>query len=270
MPFRDARSLLLHLERLARPVPGELQSASRDLFYDAMDAASDAAEFGLLTEALELDPSNVDALLAIQRHLPEIPPDAEIEIMRRIVALAEKQLGKKAFTEFKGHFWGFHETRPYMRARGSLANVLYSAGRLAEAAAEWEAMLELNPGDNQGLRYRLLAVLVRLERMEDAVVLLDRYDEEAHNTMFAWSRVLERFVSGRLDEAADAAEAAMTQNAHARSYLLGHRRLPRVVPSAYSPGSKDEALCFACDLHAMWGVYPAALKWLGGLKTGRR
>ena len=34
------------------------------------------------------------------------------------VEAGELALGPKGFKQYAGHFWGFLETRPYMRARG--------------------------------------------------------------------------------------------------------------------------------------------------------
>jgi hypothetical protein len=44
--------------------------------------------------------------------------------------------------------------------------------------------------------------------------------------------------------------------------IKGHRELPRQLPDGYSPGSKEEAICFAEVLRATWEKHPAALKWL--------
>jgi len=85
-----------------------------------------------------------------------LPAEEQIDILRNLVVRAEKNLGAD-FKEFKGHFWGFHETRPYMRARGNLAQLLVSEGRFDEAITEHEAMLELNLGNNQGVRYEWMS-----------------------------------------------------------------------------------------------------------------
>ena len=269
LPF-DPKSLFLHLERSARSSAEGVGEAAQQLYYDAMEAGTEDEEFELLSEALELDPKNVDAMLAMKRHLPPMLPDAEIEFMQKIVAIAEAGLGRKIFEEMGGHFWGFMETRPYMRARASLADALHAAGRGAEAVSEWEGMLTLNPNDNQGMRYRLLSACLQLGRMDEVRELLGRYPECEFSTVFAWAKVLERFVSGDLNEALEAVAVAQKQNAFAKAYLLGHRRIPKNLPDSYAMGSKEEAACFAQDLQAAWSVYPAARKWLEGLKPKKR
>ena len=59
-------------------------------------------------------------------------------------------LGAEGFEEYAGHFWGFLETRPYMRARAGLAIALIKLGDESAAIEHFRAMLKLNPNDNQG------------------------------------------------------------------------------------------------------------------------
>ena len=261
------RSLLRSIEQAMASKSNEPSARAQDLFYEAMDAPTDEQELALLEQVLKLDPGNVDALLAMLRHESLSVPE-EIEFLQKLVKLAESRLGPKAFQEFAGHFWGFHETRPYMRVRQMLAERLRGAGRLEEAIVEWQAMLELNPGDNQGVRYGLLAVLLGLSRLEEARKLFEKYPEEFEfNAAFAWGRVLERFLSNDLAGVGAALAAARKQNPHMQAYVKGHRALPRELPEGYAPGSKDEALCFAKGLREAWLKHPAALTWLEAQKV---
>lgn len=258
-------ALLQSLERQlsqTRPVTDQKADAAQQLVYDAWEAATDEEEEALIFSALKLDPMNVDALLQAAVYAG-LDGEEEIEYLRQVVAAGEKNLGPKAFKEFAGHFWGFIETRPYMRARERLAEALRHAGRLDEAIAEWNAMLELNPGDNQGIRYLLLPAVLTLNRLEAARKLFAAYPGDLKfNTVFAWGRVLERFLSDDLPGAVAALAAARKQNPHMQAYVKGHRSLPRGLPEAYAPGSKEEAICYAEVLRAAWEKHPAALKWL--------
>jgi len=238
----NPHSLLRSIERAMASKSGDPSSRAQDLFWEAMDAPTDEEELALLQKALKLDAGNVDALLALFRH--EHCSEAQgIEFLQKLVKLAEARLGPKAFKEFAGAFWGFHETRPYMRVRLTLAEHLRAAQRLEEAVAEYGAMLELNPGDNQGVRYLLLPCLLILGRLEGARMLFGNYpDEFEFSAVFAWGRVLERFLSGDLPGAQAALMEARKQNAHMQIYVKGHRQIPKTLPEAYAPGSKDEAI----------------------------
>ncbi len=270
-PAFSARAMMRSLEReLARKretrwLPSD---EAQQLFYDAMEAPTDEEESELLQEALKLDPGNVDALLMVLRHRP-LPEAEGIEVLRKIVALGEQRLGPEALQGFAGHFWGALETRPYMRAREQLADALRHAGRLEEAVAEWEAMLELNPNDNQGVRYALLACVLALKRLDEARRLFQKYNECQWNTVFAWGRVLERLLSADLAGAESAAKVARKQNPHMEAYLKSHRRLPKHLPDGYAPGSKEEAVCFADVLRMAWRRHPEAWRWLARLPSKR-
>jgi tetratricopeptide (TPR) repeat protein len=260
------RSLLRSLERALAAKSNKPSDRAQDLFYEAMDAPSEAEELKLLEKALKLDAGNVDVLLALLRY-ETFSPAEEIQFLQNLVQLAEMRLGAEAFKEFAGAFWGFHETRPYMRAREQLAEALRHAGRLDEAIAEWNAMLELNPGDNQGVRYSLLPALLTLNRLEAARKLFEQYPGDLEfNAVFAWGRVLERFLAEDLPGAVAALAAARKQNPHLQVYVKGHRQIPKTMPEAYAPGSKEEAVCYAEVVRAAWEKHPAALKWLEAQK----
>jgi len=256
------RSLLLSIERALASNSTDPSARAQDLFYEAMEAPTATAKLALLEKALKLDSGNVDVLLELFRHETLSPAD-KIEFLQKLLKLAETRLGPKAFQEFAGAFWGFHETRPYMRVRVMLAEHLRAAGRIAEAIAEWQAMLVLNPGDNQGVRYALLSSLLALNRLEEARALFENYPEEFEfNAAFAWGRVLERFLANDLTGVMAALAVARKQNPNMQVYVKGHRAVPRHQPEAYSPGSKEEAICYAEGVRAAWVKHPAALKWL--------
>jgi len=267
-PF-SPQSLLRSIERHLHKTSGVSEDTAyeaQQLFYDAMEAETDEEERELIAKALELDPTNVDALLTYARDC--LFTDEEyIEVVRKIVAIGEKNLGRTAFKEYAGEFWGFIETRPYMRAREELAEALRVVGRLEDAVAEWEAMLELNPNDNQGVRFSLLACYLALGRLEEARRLFGKYEADCrYNTVFAWGKVLERFLTGDLPGAEAALKVARKQNPHTQSFIKGHSRLPKYMPNSYAMGSKDEAVCYAEILCGAWNKHPAALKWLGEQK----
>lgn len=271
LPPIDSTSLLFPMEHSLRQIsPGDV-GESQECYYDAMEARTETEAYRLLSRALELDPGNTDAWLMMLSYDPPMSADEKIGTLRKIVAGAEERLGKQAFTEFAGHFWGFHETRPYMRARAALADALHRAGRIESSAIEVEAMLELNPGDNQGLRYRLLGCHLALSKLDEARALFARYpDESDFNTVFAWAKVLERFLSGKPDDALQALADAQKQNAFAKAYVLGHRKIPKNLPDGYAPGSKEEAACFAADLQAVWNAHPTAKRWLAAMNPKKK
>ena len=105
---------------------------AQDLVYEAMEARTATDLFRLVNAALELDPSNVDARL-MRADFRGLEGEARIFELKDIIAGGAKSLGKKAFKELVPHFWGFVETRPYMRARQQLAEAYRVSGCIEEA-----------------------------------------------------------------------------------------------------------------------------------------
>ena len=268
-PLPDPAAIQKILDRMMGGLDEENQSNERkaqDLIYDAMDADTWEKRLRLVRQALKLDPGNVDAQL-MMAEVTDCDPAERVEILRDVVAVGAKRLGKKAFQELVPHFWGFIETRPYMRARLALAGALCDAGRNDEAMMEFEEMLVLNENDNQGVRYELLPLLLTLGRLKEAGALMKRFDETHFNVVFAWGRVLERLLVGKEKDAIEGLASARKQNPHIEIYLKGHRKLPKQVPGSYSPGSKEEAICYAEVLTTAWQAHPEAWEWL--LKQAR-
>jgi tetratricopeptide (TPR) repeat protein len=263
-PFNPAafRAMMERTLRATASIDRSAEDRAQDLVYDAMEATSIRDRLRLASQALDLDPKNVDALL-MMLEAADLNAADRIEELRKLVEIGADRLGKKAFEEIAPHFWGAVETRPYMRARQHLAVALFEAGRLDEAATEFAEMLALNENDNQAVRYRLLPLLLTQSRMEEARALLERFDAEMEwSAVLAWCRVLERHLSGDETAAVKALAAARKQNPHMETFLKGHRRLPKNRPAYYSLGSKEEAQCFADDLKPAWDAHPQALAWL--------
>jgi tetratricopeptide (TPR) repeat protein len=260
----DPRALFRSMERHMseeRAVTGGKAHEAQQLVYDAWEAKTDVQQRKLMQRALQLNPNNVDALLYLFDGAG-LAGEEELQALRNIVAAGERDLGAEAFKNWVGGFWGVVETRPYMRARKRLAECLRDGGRIEEAIREYEEMLRLNPNDNQGLRYILMPDYLMLSRLDAAEKLFSKYKECEYSTAFAWCRVLERFLSTDLPDAAKALGVARKQNPHTEAYIKGQRKPPREMPGLYQPGSKDETLCFAENLRAAWKAHPDALQWL--------
>jgi tetratricopeptide (TPR) repeat protein len=182
-------------------------------------------------------------------------------LLTQAVSAGEQRLGPKFFERNKGHFWGLIETRAYMRARHQLAEALAKLERYGEAIGHFEALIALNPNDNQGVRYPLLGLYLTVEDLEGAGRLFSAYDE-VQMTFFAWGRVIERFLAGELAAADEALKVAYSANRHVASLLIGNLPLPKRMPEMYQLGSKEEAaICLDMLEHAL-GEHPGILPWL--------
>jgi tetratricopeptide (TPR) repeat protein len=254
------------MEGMLRGLLGEQPSdnplrRAEEIMYDAWESPSRSRRVKMALEALKLSADCADAFNLLAEEGAESLEET-LELYTMGVEAGERALGKKGFKEYAGHFWGFIETRPYMRARFGQAYALRRLGRTEEAVGHFTEMLRLNPGDNQGIRYLLLPLLLELGRDDDAEKLHRRYDDDG---MASWmyTRALLDFRKkgdGVLSRASLA--EALKANSHVPAYLTGRKKPPRALPETYGIGNEDEAVICVHECGAAWSATPGALAWL--------
>ena len=89
---------------------------AQDVMYQAWDQAEPRKRIALANKALTISPLCADAYVLLAEEKAKSAKEA-LEYYRKGVDAGSRALGTKAFNEYAGHFWGFLETRPYMRAR---------------------------------------------------------------------------------------------------------------------------------------------------------
>jgi hypothetical protein len=131
-------------------------------------------------------------------------------------------------------------------------------------------MLRLNPNDNQGIRYVMACCLVELDRDEDVKGVLAQYENDAAAT-WAYTPALLAFREwGDSDAARKALRTARGMNPHVPAFLLGERRLPKVLPEMIGFGDESEAIEYAAEGLKGWQRTPGALDWLVTQAMGDR
>lgn len=232
---------------------------SQDLVYEAFEATPAKAK-KLIKEALELDPTNVDAYNFMGD--TEEDPTKAITFYKKAVSLGEKNLGKKTFKEDKGHFWGIFETRPYMRAKAGLADCYYATGQINEAIKHYKDLVTLNTNDNQGIRYLLSTLYLLENRLKDFERLHTVYLEDA-SAIFKFNKALCQFKKEGVSKKSQALlKEADHSNPHVIKYLLGQEKMPKAMPEYISPGDKNEAVSYVAHNYRIWDETKDALEWI--------
>jgi tetratricopeptide (TPR) repeat protein len=208
--------------------PPSSRTQAQQIAFDAMEARTERQARKLARQALALDPDCVDAIVLLA-DLDARSPEELMAGLEKAVQAGERSLGPAFFAKNKGYFWGLLETRPYMRARMDLAQVLLSTGRAEEAVHHFEALLELNPNDNQGVHHVLLGCYPSRGNLAGAHRLLHDYQADS-TAIFAWGRTLERFLA---------------------AICLARRW-----------GSDEEAIICLAYLSGAWADHPLATSWL--------
>ncbi len=239
---------------------------AQNLMYDAWEASSPQERLRLAQQALKISPDCADAYVLLAEETALNSCEAG-KLYQRGVEAGERALGEACFNENAGRFWGILETRPYMRARAGLAQTLWVLGKHEAAVEHFRELLRLNPSDNQGNRYELLAHLLDLERYDEAEELLAQYEDD---WMADWlySRALVAFYrNGDSAEARRRLKDALQENRHVPHYLLGRKRLPQSLPGYLTWGGEDEAATYAARFFSGWQKIPGALDWLAEQTT---
>ena len=234
---------------------------AQDLMYEAWETANQRKRLSLARQALKVSPNCADAYVMLAEEAASSLDEA-ISYYRQGTEAGERRLGARALEEDVGHFWGILETRPYMRARAGLAQCLWQAGRHDDAIEHYREMLRLNPGDNQGLRYTLLACLMELGRDDEALALHKQYEDDC---MAAWtyaSALLSYRHKGDTSTSRKALKGAIKGNPHVPTFLLGDKKLPARLPDYIGFGDENEAVTYAAENMAGWRKTDGALDWL--------
>jgi tetratricopeptide (TPR) repeat protein len=171
-------------------------------------------------------------------------------------------LGREFLDQNSGFLWDWREARPYLRARDGLAENLEALGRIEEALAQYQSLLDLNEEDHQGARYNAIRLLLQLKRDQEAGELIDEYEGDI-SAVWAYSQALLAFrQSGDLTASRRALKQAIQTNPHVPAYLTGAKPMPAEAPEAVGFGDESEAIQYVLDHYPIWWGTPGAVDWL--------
>jgi uncharacterized protein YecA (UPF0149 family) len=244
----------------ARKVSRRDEERARNLIYDAYQ--SDGQQrYKLAEEAVSLNPNCVDAYVILAEKTNSL--EEAILLYEKGIQVGERELGKAFFKENKGYFWGLIETRPFMRAKLHYAEALSLLGKTTEATQQYEELLELNPMDNQGVRYSLFVAYIDAGNYKKASDLLQQYEEDSAQDSYN-KLLLELHEHGFTARAVKLLKEAKKDNKFVINYLSGKKRLPAYPPDYYGLGDENEAIVYA-DMHLhLWKKIDGLGEWLKG------
>jgi tetratricopeptide (TPR) repeat protein len=151
-----------------------------------------------------------------------------------------------------------------------LAECLRAMGRAGEAVSHFNDMLRLNPQDNQGVRFRMLACLLDLKRDSEAGMLVEAFPDE-RLALWRYGRALLAFRrQGDTNAARRELEHAFDANYMAAAYLMKKKEMPPRLPASHRPGTEDEAVIIAAELMGAWDATSGAGHWLAEQRRKRR
>lgn len=241
------------------PLKGTVKKDSlwkaRDMIYDTWELYYRQDRQKMAKKALRICPYCADAYNTLA--WASMDPREKVTLFNRARKVGKECLNAPfADSEIS---WYNIDARPYMRALLGLAMALEEMGRLQWAASLCAYLLEVNPHDNQGARYVLPDILLRLGETEKLEAFFQEFGDE-HWAMMRYTKALYQFYCGD-DEAVTTLHSAWEENPHMPKYLLG-REFFYEAPAAYSPGHDDEARVYTKQMKKAWEEIPGALAWL--------
>jgi tetratricopeptide (TPR) repeat protein len=237
---------------------------AQDIMYDAWERTTSRSRIALAHKALTISPLCADAYNLLAEEAGSVQEARDL--YARGVEAGELALGAEGFEGYAGHFWGFLETRPYMRARAGLAIALIKLGDETAAIEHFRAMLKLNPNDNQGIRYLLLGCLLRCDDAAAVKKLLAAYKDE-WSACWLYTRALIAFRDGQAAEKkiTRLVQDAWSANQHVPAILAGTKPPVSSDNGYITMGGADEATDYVRDCGPAWHQTPGAVTWLNKL-----
>jgi len=251
---------------VGRPVPhgdpgDDALTRAMDLVIEAMETETAEEAIALARQALEVSPDCSDAYLLLS-DIDTETQEAEMALVEEAVRAGERALGPDAFEEDVGHFWGLVTTRPYMRARLRLAELLSIRGEHDQAIDHCRELLRLNPNDNQGVRYQLCDLFFEIGNDEEVLKLLGQYKNDA-SAEWSYCLALVLFRTEGESEAANSAlDEALEFNPHVPAFLLGRKAIFDYITEYVRPHSEEEAAGYALSGIQHWRETYGAVRWL--------
>jgi len=223
--------------------------------YQAYDS-SKTKGIKLAEEALKLDK---DCILAYQ-YLGEQQKNLNKakDYYHKGIEIGKKKFGGKFEEENKGHFWMIFETRPYMTCIFNLSECEYISGNIDESIRLIEHLLELNPNDNQGVRYILSSHLLEAKKYHK-YEKHSKANKDDGGIFFKFNNALYEFIkSGNSLKSINLLKKAIEHNQYVISKL---NKKSKILDSRYSTGSKEEANYY-CEYNAKnWQESKGAIEW---------
>jgi tetratricopeptide (TPR) repeat protein len=258
----DRRAMERFLAALGGRGGDDPTAQAQEVMYEAWERTTARSRIALARKALGISPLCADAYVLLAEEAAGTVEEAR-DYYARGVEAGELALGPGGFAEYEGQFWGFLETRPYMRARAGLAGTLLKLGDVDGAIGHFRAMLRLNPNDNQGIRYLLAGCLLRRGDDDALKKLLASYEDEG-SAFWLYTRALLAFREGGESDkqAAALVREAWAANEHVPAILAGTKP-PMLSESGYiTLGGPDEATDYVLECGPAWHRTPGAVTWL--------
>lgn len=248
-------------ENLAANAEERKFDEAKNLVVQAFLCADESKRAAKATQALTLSPNCADAYIVLGKLENDL--DKRIALLEKSVNIARSQFDLARFDDPNGFFWQKLSTRPYMRCRAALALALWEKGKQRIAVDHIKALLQLNPSDDQGLRFLLLSWLLDFDASDLSV---DGYFKKYEHENSAFGRypfALWNFVRyGDDKQSLKALRNALEANKFVPALMCGLVDTPNYKVKRVVRQSVPEAVAYHSLGRNAWQKTSGAMEWL--------
>jgi tetratricopeptide (TPR) repeat protein len=213
----------------------------------------------LAVEAIRLWPGCAEAYLFLAAAV-QGQPALNLALFTLAADAASDALGPEALEKERGSLWERPDGMTLLRSLEGLGRSYMALGALDLAVNHFAEVLDLNPNDDQGIRYPLAACLLEGQTPQPALDLLTIYEDGTVAT--AYLSALATFQKDGEAAARPLLAKALGLNPVIAEYLAGERTLPIEALDLQVPPALADAMIFAGLMAPAWEATPGALDWL--------
>lgn len=181
----------------------------------------------------------------------------KVEYFEQAIKVAVDMIGNNS----EVIYWEDKITRPYMIALQDLGNLCLENNEENSAKKAYELLLNLNPLDNQGIRYKLINILIKNNSRKEINDLFARYKEDQSAT-WLYSKVLYYYKNNNIFMAKDALKEAVKRNKYIASKLIKWTAFMQMSGVYINPTLFDEANFYCEESIDLWKSTKGSIDWL--------
>lgn len=158
-------------------------------------------------------------------------------------------------------YWEDDVTKPYMIALQDLGNLFLSYKDLGSAKKVYELLLNLNPIDHQGIRYKLVNILIKNNERKEINDLFLTYQDDK-SAIWLYSKVLYYYKNKNIFMAKDALKDAVQCNKYIALKLIKWTAFMEMSGVYIDPELFNEANYYCEESIDLWKSTKGSIDWL--------
>ncbi|MDR0912929.1 MAG: hypothetical protein LBM96_10055 [Methanobrevibacter sp.] len=229
---------------------GKAPEEVSELINQAQKEKNPKKRIELAKKAIKLDKYAIDAYNILANETSN--NEDRLNYLKTAIDMFYENNDTQYLKEISGHFYEIKKTKPFMQAMQAYGDTLELMERDEEAMETFELMLELNPKDDQGIRYALINSFLQFNKLDKVIALIEKFENEK-STQFLFSKLLWAIKSKKDEKTIEKYyKNAINENKNVVPILLRKKGFPELLPQYYSPGDENEAAIYIVESIKNW------------------